>query len=614
MHEPSPHLTITYHGNKEPDAQRGTTLMDVDVSTVMATRDTVLEMGEVIGEGGMGVVHRARQLLPGRDVAVKKLRTPDKRLANILLNEAVTMGSLEHPNIVPVHLVRIDEDNSPEVVMKHVQGRSLYEMFAGRYVRGEALRSQLEVVISVCRALEFAHANGVVHRDVKTENIMVGAFGETYLLDWGIAIRLDEVETVPKGVVGTPACMAPEMLSGEPTDITRLTDVYLLGTVLHELLTGEPRHDAPSTLGAMTQANLSLPYEYPEDVPTDLAALTNQACAQSPADRPRSIEAFRLGLERHLERWEALKIRDLAVAKKAALEALVKKAPTSEATAHHHAVRRLFTESLFGFTQAEHLVAGCPGIQQGVQEVTTIFFRWCLEQELVGECEVLLDTLPSKSPALVAELDALKARKAKEARRVDRLERFGASYMREPSRKGRMILALSVSAATTLLVLGVVIYDSLYPSPIHPERLMYTMGGLSLATILGTFLGRKTLFANRIGEHLTNSVVLGTVCAALLAVAGHQLGASGRAVMVGEMLICCMAMANAYPVIASGRWGAAFCGVMVVMSLLIPRATHSALMACGLVSAGLLSFDWLSRDGLGRGLGDLESDPDKPTE
>jgi len=219
-----------------------------------------------------------------------------------------------------------------------------------------------------------------------------------------------------------------------------------------------------------------------------------------------------------------------------------------------------------------------------------------MAQGLVGECEALLSSLTTKPDDLVAELDELKARKAQDAVRADRLERFGESYARNPSRRGRMILALSVTVATMLLVVGTVIYDSLNPTEITPRRLVYTMGGLAVAAVLGTFLGRKTLFANRIGEHLTSSIVYGFVCAGLLAVAGDRLGASGEAVMVGQMLIGSLAMANSYPIIGLGRWGAGFGAAMVLVSLILPDATHAALLATGSVGVGLLSYDWLVRD------------------
>ena len=126
--------------------------------------------------------------------------------------------------------------------------------------------------------------------------------------------------------------------------------------------------------------------------------------------------------------------------------------------------------------------------------------------------------------------------------------------------------------------------------------LFATVASLAVAAILGAFLGRKTLFANRLGEHLTSSIVYGFVCAALLAVAGDRLGATGEAVMVGQMLIGSLSMANSYPIIGLGRWGAGFAAAMAVVSLLLPHATHAALLATGSVCVGLLCYDWLVRD------------------
>jgi len=607
MSDPKPNATITYHGTAMGRSTQTTTMLDIDFSTAVVARSDDIELEEIIGEGGMAVVHRARQLFPVRDVAVKKLRQPDPRLAGILLNEAVTMGALEHPNIVPVHLVKMDTEYSPEVVMKCVHGRSLHEAFGGQALRGEALRAQLRVLCSVCRALEFAHDRGVVHRDVKTENIMIGEFGETYLLDWGIAIRLADIDTVPLGVVGTPAYMAPEMLSGDPADVSPLTDVYQLGALLHELLLGIARHDATTTRAALAQVRESVPYEFPDDVPPDLAALTNDACAKAPSARPASVTVFREAIEHHLEVWEAVQIRDAAQTKLAALEALVGSERTD--VEYRHDIRQLFSEARFGFTQAENLAADCPGAQAGLQKTIEVMLGWCLAGELMGESEVLLGSLSDPSPALRRAVDALKARQASQAKKVDRLRRFGATYSRTPTRKGRIILAACILASIVLMVVGVSIYDTFFPEQVSARRLSYTTGTLAAFAVIGCFLGRRSLYANRLGGHLTSSIILGFVCAAFIAVIGDRLGASAAVVMSAEMLLCCMAMVNAYPVVGLGRWGGGYCAAAVLVSALVPRVTHICLLFCGVVCAALIFYDWFDRDWHPR---DLETTSDHP--
>ena len=128
------------------------------------------------------------------------------------MHEAGIMGSLEHPNIVPVHIVRMAEPDNPEA-MKRIEGQSLLATLEGQPAQGETLRRTLEALRPVYQALEFAHSMGVIHRDIKPENIMLGSFGQVYLLDWGIAVRKDRIDHALKGVVGTPGYMAPERLS-----------------------------------------------------------------------------------------------------------------------------------------------------------------------------------------------------------------------------------------------------------------------------------------------------------------------------------------------------------------------------------------------------------------
>ena len=175
-----------------------------------------LRLKEELGRGGMGVVNLAWQASLERDVAIKQVR----RDASVgLLREARIMGALEHPNIIPVHALGLDRDGRPVMVMKRVSGVVLHELLADpthghwdKILAADPLSRKVRVLMEVCQALHFAHARGVLHRDVKPDNVMVCNFGEVYLLDWGVAAHLGEGGQLTTGaVVGTPAYMAPEM-------------------------------------------------------------------------------------------------------------------------------------------------------------------------------------------------------------------------------------------------------------------------------------------------------------------------------------------------------------------------------------------------------------------
>ncbi len=264
-----------------------------------------LRILSTLGEGGMGLVRRAEQRSLGREVVVKSLR-PDKReevYASALLREARIAGGLEHPNIVPVHAVGWLDDEGPFIVMKHVDGepwsaRLRAEADEGVLTRRDKLRANLEVFVELCRAVEFAHSKGIIHRDIKPENVMLGAFGEVYLLDWGLAL---EVGThASNSPVGTPGYMAPEMADGSGLVGTH-SDVYLLGATLHEVLVGRRRHAAQSIDGALLEAVASLPASYEEAVPAELGAIANRACAAKPEERYASASAVREAVVDYLQ-------------------------------------------------------------------------------------------------------------------------------------------------------------------------------------------------------------------------------------------------------------------------------------------------------------------------
>jgi hypothetical protein len=293
---------------------------------------------EVIGRGGMGVVRLALQRSLERDVAVKTSGKAE-RAVRTLVREARITGGLEHPNVVPVHALGVDRDGAPVLVMKRIEGvawRTLIHDEAHEAWRpllaghGDRTRAHIEILAQVSRALVFAHDRGVVHRDVKPQNVMIGRFGEVYLLDWGVAMRLEERATEPQGIVGTPGYLAPEMARGDPRLVGAHTDVYLLGATLFEVLAKKPPHDAPNALGALVAALVGEPPEFPEDAPRELVQLVRSAMARDPADRLESAEAFREGLARYLVSREAERVHeDGRAALRRAEEVIAKEGPTA---------------------------------------------------------------------------------------------------------------------------------------------------------------------------------------------------------------------------------------------------------------------------------------------
>ena len=187
-----------------------------------------------------------------------------------LLREAWVTGVLEHPNIVPVHDLVLDEQGMPRLVMKRIEGVEWGALIAdeaqvrSRFGARRPLYWHLDVLRSVCNALEYAHSRGIIHRDIKPENVMVGGFGEVYVLDWGIALALDgrygqrlDKTSDEERLAGTPRYAAPEMVLPEAGGQGVHTDVYLLGATLFHAVVGRGPHQGDSL--AETSGGMPLP-------------------------------------------------------------------------------------------------------------------------------------------------------------------------------------------------------------------------------------------------------------------------------------------------------------------------------------------------------------------
>lgn len=326
-----------------------------------------------IGKGGIGLVLEVFDTVARRSLAMKVLREQrekrtdgslppiDDRQLGRFIEEAQITGQLDHPGIVPVHEVGVDDQGRVYFTMKRVRGSNLHDVFdklkAG--VDGWNVARALSVLQRVCEAMAYAHAKGVIHRDLKPGNVMVGSFGEVFVMDWGLARLLDApsvpsfldgeassprlssdrhsrtaespdtpLATLDGEVIGTPVYMPPEQARGNVEQIGRRSDVYSVGAMLYELLAGRPPF-ADAVLGKSLHATLArilaapptpLAELAPEAAP-ELIAICNKAMARAIADRYDSMEelagdlraflenrvvvAYRTGAFEELKRWIA---------------------------------------------------------------------------------------------------------------------------------------------------------------------------------------------------------------------------------------------------------------------------------------------------------------------
>ena len=252
---------------------------------------------EVVGEGGLGTVLRARDRFLGREVALKRIgpRARSGSPAEVhdrFLHEARVTARLDHPGIVPVHDAGVTDDGRMFYTMRLIRGRSLAELAARARTADERL-ALLGPVTAACHAIGYAHRQGVIHRDLKPANIMVGELGETQVVDWGLAEILAE-RTPSTGFAGTFPYASPEVLHGEPHGIA--ADVWALGVTLHEVVSGEHRFPGGRTEveRAITAVPLA-PARWPADCPPELVAIGERAMAADPADR--YVDAHELALD-----------------------------------------------------------------------------------------------------------------------------------------------------------------------------------------------------------------------------------------------------------------------------------------------------------------------------
>jgi serine/threonine protein kinase len=233
---------------------------------------------KLLGEGGMGEVALVKDADIGRTVAVKRLRPELQGPVAVarFADEVRTVGSLEHPNIVPIHDVGRDEAGRYYFVMRHVRGETLEQVIerlaAGdpAYVSRFSVEVRIEIFLGILHALSYAHQQGVLHRDIKPANVMVGRHGEVMLMDWGIGKRVGfrdlAVEADPQGgeprrletavgaLVGTPDYMSPEQARGENDTLDRRTDLYSATVLFHELLSLRHLHADRKTLEETLEA------------------------------------------------------------------------------------------------------------------------------------------------------------------------------------------------------------------------------------------------------------------------------------------------------------------------------------------------------------------------
>ncbi len=324
----TPGSTLDLNSGAESDPHRSRDDDPTLPFTDQASLDRYSDNGEV-GRGGMGRVHRVLDKSLLREVALKILRpeleSQDRQIRRFM-REAQITAQLDHPNIVPIHELGHHDETGLFISMKLVAGKNLaeaVEQAGDERLEPDRLAELLRIFTKVCEAVAFAHSRGVIHRDLKPSNIMVGEFGQVYVMDWGVARLLPEpddaqtcyvnvaadldrsLEEQPGNIIGTPRYMPPEQIQGLHEQVAQHSDVFALGATLYHILTGQPPYTAQSYYNTLLEA-LAGKIPPPEQrvgsqrIPAGLSRIAMRAMAFKPDDRYPSVPDLLQDVERFL--------------------------------------------------------------------------------------------------------------------------------------------------------------------------------------------------------------------------------------------------------------------------------------------------------------------------
>jgi hypothetical protein len=505
--------------------------------------DADFEVTSVLGEGGMGKVLLARQRSLRREVAIKVVKSGAEReeTLNTLLAEAVVTGSIEHPSVVPIHALGRDNKGRPILVMKRIEGVSWRELTrspdhpvwaAFAQDKEDRLDAHLEILMAVCNAVHFANSRGIVHRDIKLDNVMLGSFGEVYVVDWGIATRAATPGSgAPRRgpLVGTPAYMSPEMVHGDLSHTDARTDVYLLGATLHAVLTGSPRHTGETLVEVLMSARDSEPFEYGPGVPAELAAICNKATSASPEGRYKSALELRRALSVYRRHKGSIAMSDEAAAKLAEIRAI----SAAGARADERRVHGLMTECRFGFMHALRAWKENEAAKAGLESCLEVMIEHELAQRDAEGARSLYAELSAPRPDLERRIEALTAELRGVAQREARLQAMERDIDLRIGARGQLYL-VGLMVIWALGLAALVFYRDF--QEIRFRDALFAPASILTAMVVGIFFGRKHL-RTAISRKAFGALILLPSSMLVHRVLAMRPGVPVAAILIGDMII-----------------------------------------------------------------------------
>lgn len=552
-----------------------------------------------LGEGGMGRVLLAWQRSLAREVAIKTVDVEASAvMADALVREGAIAGALEHPVIPPVHALGRAGDGRPLLVMKRIEGVTWSELVADddhsawscvRPAAPDRLTSHLRILGRVADAIHFAHQRGVLHRDVKPDNVMIGRDGEVYLMDWGVAVRLRDANG-DGGLVGTPYFMAPEMVQARPLDVR--ADVFLLGATLHVLLEKTPRHAGKTLTEVLSSALACRPVSYAASVPGELAALANDATALRPEMRPSTADEVRQRIDAFLAHRASAAIADAAIARLAELEAAL----TKDGDASDPRLQRLATEAQFGLAEAGRGWPDSPQVKAGLPRARRAAVRLELRRGNASAARALLAeeelTTDPATAALEAEVAAVEARLEEREREREHLAEVArdASPGVAAGAAGKTLVRFA-AACGIISVIAMAWGERSDPRlPTDRDTVAVGLGVLAAGTTVA-FAYRRTLTENALVRRGAFAAI-----SLLAAVAAHRALAWSRGVPLADALRDDFFMVGAavlgMGLLAIRGWilGAALCYLAAIIIHAVPEHARTIADVASIVIVSLVGL------------------------